>query len=268
MEYGDGELAKQLAIVARLIKGGLGSKVYMVSLGSFDTHAEQPDKHQELLSDLSSTIKNFYDDLTAVGMDDKVLSMTVSEFGRRPYENGSNGTDHGAASPVMLFGPALNGNGFVRDHPDLNTWDEDDNLIPSTDFRDIYNTVLTEWFCLDPSMVSTILLNETYETLDLGLSCEALSTSDFNNTNRFAHVPIYQNNQTYIEINLPNTSHVTIKLYDMLAKEIGTITNEMLFAGRHQFNIRDHIKGRLNYGQYIYRISTGGQFYSKSILIR
>lgn len=268
VEYGDGELAEQLAIVARLIKGGLGSKVYMVSLGSFDTHAEQPERHQELLSDLSSTIKNFYDDLTTVGMDDKVLAMTVSEFGRRPYENGSNGTDHGAASPVMLFGPALNGSGFVGNHPDLSTWDEDDNLIPSSDFRDIYNTVLTEWFCLDPSIVSTILLNETYETLDLGLICEALSTSDFSNANRFAHTAIYQNNQTFIEINLANTSHVTIKLYDMMAREIGTICNEMLFAGRHQFNVRDKIQGRLSYGQYIYRISTGGQYYSKSILIR
>ncbi len=268
VNYGEGELASQLAIVARLIKGGLGSKVYMVSLGSFDTHADQVVRHQELLMDLSSTIKNFYDDLTASGMNDKVLSMTISEFGRRPYENGSDGTDHGAASPVMLFGPALNGSDFVGTHPDLSTWDDNDNLIPTTDFRDIYNTVLTDWFCLDPSIVSTILLNETYENLDLGLTCETLSTSDFSNTNRFAHVPIYQNNQIFIEINMPNSAHVTIKLHDMLAREIGTITNEYLSAGRHSINVRDNIKGRLSYGQYIYRISTGGQFYSKSIIIK
>ncbi len=266
VEYGDGELASQLAIVARLIKGGLGSKVYMVSLGSFDTHADQQARQQELLMDLSSTIKNFYDDLASTGMNDKVLSMTISEFGRRPYENGSNGTDHGAASPVMLFGPALNGSDFVGTHPDLSTWDDNDNLIPTTDFRDIYHTVLTDWFCLDPSIVSTILLNETYENLDLGLACETLSTSDFSNTSRFAHVPIYQNNQTFIEINMPNSAHVSIKLYDMLAREIGTITNEYLNAGRHTFNVKDTIKGRLSYGQYIYRISTGGQYYSKSII--
>jgi len=268
VEYGEGELASQLAIVARLIKGGLGSKVYMVSLGSFDTHADQVVRHQELLQDLSSTIKNFYDDLTATGMNDKVLSMTISEFGRRPYENGSDGTDHGAASPVMLFGPGLNGSDFVGTHPDLSTWDENDNLIPTTDFRDIYNTVLTDWFCLDPAIVSTILLDETYENLDLGLTCEALSTSDFSNTNRFAHVPIYKNNQVFIELNMPNSAHVTIKLYDMLAREIGTITNEYLSAGRHTINVRNNIKERLSYGQYIYRISTGGQFYSKSILIK
>ena len=268
VEYGDGELAQQLAIVARMIKGGLGSKVYLVSLGSFDTHADQSGNHQELLTELSSTVKNFYTDLQAGGMDENVLSMTISEFGRRPYQNGSNGTDHGAASPVMLFGPALNGSGFVGNHPDLTTWDENDNLIPSTDFRDIYSTVLTDWFCLDPSVVSTILLNETYENLDLGLTCEALSSSDFSNTNRLAHTAIYNNNQTFIEINLPNTSHVTIKLYDIMARDIGTITNELLFAGRHQFNVKDRIQGRLAYGQYIYRISTGGEFYSKSILIK
>ena len=268
VEYGEGNLAEQLAMVARLIKGGLGSKVYMVTLGGFDTHADQIIRQQELLSDLSSTIKNFYDDLTSIGIQDKVLSMTISEFGRRPYENGSNGTDHGAASPLMLFGPALDGSGFIGNHPDLSTWDENDNLIPSNDFRSVYNTVLTDWFCLDPSIVNTILLNEPYENLNLGLSCETLSSSDFNNTKRIAHVATYQNNQTYIEIQLPSSAHVTIKLYDMLAKEIGTITNKLLQEGRHRFNIREKIQNRLSYGQYIYRISTGGQFYSNSVLIK
>jgi uncharacterized protein (DUF1501 family) len=268
VEYGEGNLAEQLAMVARLIKGGLGSKVYMVTLGGFDTHADQIIRQQELLSDLSSTIKNFYDDLTSIGIQDKVLSMTISEFGRRPYENGSNGTDHGAASPLMLFGPALDGSGFIGNHPDLSTWDENDNLIPSNDFRSVYNTVLTDWFCLDPSIVNTILLNEPYENLNLGLSCETLSSSDFNNTKRIAHVATYQNNQTYIEIQLPSSAHVTIKLYDMLAKEIGTITNKLLQEGRHRFNIREKIQNRLSYGQYIYRISSGGQFYSNSVLIK
>lgn len=268
VEYGDGELASQLAIVARLIKGGLGSKVYMVSLGSFDTHANQPDVHQELLMDLSDTVKKFYEDLESIGMQEKVLSMTISEFGRRPYENGSNGTDHGAASPVMLFGPALNGNGFVGSHPDLNTWDEDDNLIPSTDFRDIYNTVLTDWFCLDPSVVSTILLNETYENLDLGFNCDILANESFNSSSHLVHMPTFKNNQTYIEINMPNTAHVTIKLYDILGKEIGTILNSILPVGHHTINVQERMNRQFSYGQYVYRIATGGQFYSKSLLMK
>ncbi len=268
VEYGEGELAIQLAIVARMIKGGLGSKVYMVSLGSFDTHADQLGRQQHLLTDLSNTVKNFYTDLKASGMDENVLSMTISEFGRRPYQNGSNGTDHGAASPVMLFGPALNGSGFVGTHPSLTEWDINDNLIPSTDFRDIYSTVLTEWFCLDPSVVDMVLLNETYETLDLGLTCEILSNSGFDNATRLVHVPTYRNNQTYLEINMPNTAHVDIKLYDILGKEIGTLANEILATGHHIIDVRAKINSQLSYGQYVYRISTGGQYYSKSILIK
>lgn len=266
--YSDEPLAKQLAIVARLIKGNLGTKVYMVTLDGFDTHANQTDDQRALLEDLSDSLKDFYDDLAAIGIDDKVLTMTISEFGRRPYENGSNGTDHGAASPVMLFGAGLNGNGFVGNHPNLTEWDADDNLIPTTDFRDIYSTVLTEWFCLDPSIVSTILLNQNYQTLDMGIACQGLSNPDFSNTTRFVHIPIYQNNRTLIQITMPNTANVDIKLYDMMGREVGTLENKILSPGKYSIDVKEKTNARLSYGQYIYRISTGGQFYSKSIQIR
>jgi uncharacterized protein (DUF1501 family) len=266
--YSDENLAKQLAIVARLIKGNLGTKVYMVTLDGFDTHANQTDDQRALLEDLSDSIKDFYDDLAATGMDDKVLTMTISEFGRRPYENGSNGTDHGAASPVMLFGSGLDGNGFVGTHPNLTEWDADDNLIPTTDFRDVYSTVLTEWFCLDPSVVSSILLNQNYQTLDMGITCQNLSSTNFNDTTRFVHVPIYQNDRTLIEINMPNTANVDIRLYDMMGREVGTLENKILYPGKYSIDVKEKIRTRLSYGQYIYRISTGGQFYSKSIQIR
>lgn len=267
--YADEELSNQLAIVARMIKGNLGTKVYMVTLNGFDTHANQIEDQRALLEDLSLSMKNFYQDLAAAGLQDKVLSMTISEFGRRPYENGSNGTDHGAASPVMLFGPALNGNGFINDHPDINTWDADDNLIPTTDFRDIYFTVLTNWFCLDSSVVNEILLNQTYQELPLGLDCSAtLSTSDFRDLTRFVHAPFYQNNNTYIEINMPFTANVDMRLYNILGQEIGSLHNGILYQGRHTIDVRSAIKKRLSYGQYIYRVSVSGEFYSKSILIK
>lgn len=266
--YEDKELSNQLAIVARMIKGGLSTKVYMVTLNGFDNHANQVDDHRELLEDLANSVKNFYTDLADTGMDDKVLTMTISEFGRRPYENGSNGTDHGAASPVMLFGSGLEGSGFVGTHPNLTQWDANDNLIPTTDFRDVYSTVLTDWFCLDPGVVDLILLNQTYQSLDLGLNCETLSTSDFSNTSRLFHVPTYKNDRTYIELNMPATAHVDIRLYDIMGREIGTLANEILFQGKQSIDVKASINSRLSYGQYIYRIATGGQFYSKSILIK
>jgi uncharacterized protein (DUF1501 family) len=268
VEYGTGDLAEQLSIVARMIKGGLGTKVYMVTLDGFDNHANQALNHQVLLEDISNSMKNFYDDLAANGMDNEVLSMTISEFGRRPYENGSNGTDHGAASPVLLFGSGLQGNGFVGEHPDINIWDSNDNLIPSTDFRDVYATVLTDWFCLDPSIVDGILLNQQYENLNLGFSCNPLGVSDFDAITRLQHVPIYKGSQTSIEITMPVTANVDIRLYDLMGKEIGVLANEILFPGKHSIDVKSKIKTRLSYGQYMYRIGMGGQFYSKSIIIR
>jgi len=251
-----------------MIKGGLGTKVYMVTLGSFDTHANQPNAHRTLLEDLADTLKNFYTDLEASGMQDKVLSMTISEFGRRPYENGSFGTDHGAASPVMLFGSGLNGSGFVGTHPDLTVWDNNDNLIPSTDFRSVYSSVLTNWFCLDPTIIDLVLLNENYDNLDLGFNCDVLGNNDFGNVTTFIHMPIYRNDRVYIEMNMTSTAHVDVKLYDIMGKELGTLKNEMLFPGVHAIDVKAALGTRLSYGQYIYRIAMGGQFYSKSLIIK
>ncbi len=266
--YSDEDLASQMSIVARMIKGGLGTKVYMVTLGSFDTHANQPDEHRALLQDLSDTLQSFYTDLEAAEMQNDVLCMTISEFGRRPYENGSNGTDHGAASPVLLFGPGLNGNGFVGTHPDLLTWDSHDNLIPTADFRSVYSSVLTNWFCLDPTVIDLILLNENYPELDLGINCDSLSNTDFGNVTTFIHAPVYKNNRVYIEMNMTNTSHIDLKLYDIMGKELGTLKNEVLFPGVHSIDVKAALGSRLSFGQYIYRISMGGQFYSKSLLIK
>ena len=266
--YEDGQLSDQLAIVARMIKGGLGTKVYMVTLDGFDTHANQVEDHQTLLEDLSNSMNSFFNDIGAAGMENEVLAMTISEFGRRPYENGSDGTDHGSASPVMLFGPALDGNGFVNPHPDLSTWDANDNLLPSTDFRDVYSSVLTNWFCLDPSVIDTILLGQTYENLSLGFNCEILGGTDFSNTIRLIHRATYQESRTFIELQMPVTANIDLRLYDIMGREIAQLKNETLFQGRHQIDVRAAAKTRLSYGQYVYRISMGGQHYSESILIK
>ena len=268
--YIQGTLSDQLAIIARMIKGGLGTKVYMVSLDGFDTHADQVNKQRTLHEDLANSIKHFYEDLASTGYDDKVLGMTISEFGRRPYENGSNGTDHGAASPTFLFGAGLNGNGFVGDHPDIDAsaWDNNNNLVPSTDFRDVYASVLTDWFCLDPSIVNTILLNDNYQTLNLGFNCQGLTTPDFANVSHFSHVATYRDNRTFIEINMQNSAHVEVKLINILGQEMVTLCNEILTPGNHIIDVKARANTRLAYGQYIYRINTLGQFYSKSILIK
>jgi hypothetical protein len=158
----------------------------------------------------------------------------------------------------------------VGTHPEINasSWDNNNNLIPSTDFRDVYASVLTDWFCLDPSIVSTILLNENYQPLNLGFNCQGLSIPDFSNTSHLSHVPTYKDNRTFIEINMQNTAHVEIILFNILGQEVVTLTNEILHPGNHSIDVKARANTRLGYGQYIYRINTQGQFYSKSILIK
>ena len=99
------------------------------------------------------------------GLDNKVLSLTFSEFGRRVAENGSEGTDHGAAAPVMLFGPALKGNGIIGDHPSLSDLNKRGNLKHKLDFRSIYTTILTDWLCGDKNFINKAMLGNEYSLL-------------------------------------------------------------------------------------------------------
>jgi len=159
-------LAEQLKIVARLIAGGLQTKIYLVSLGGFDTHADQIDpndktsgRHADLLRNLSESVYGFMDDLNLLGRADQVLTMTLSEFGRRIASNSSNGTDHGAAAPVFLFGNSI-ANTKIGEHPLIpDVVDPSDSLEMGIDFRSVYATVLEKWFCVSPETTSDILMN-------------------------------------------------------------------------------------------------------------
>jgi len=268
VDYGQGQLARQLAIVARMIKGGLGTQVYLVTIGGFDTHANQLEKHSNLLSDLSNSVKNFYDDLNSTGMGEKVLSMTFSEFGRRIEENGSNGTDHGTASPILMFGDGLSDQGFVGTHPDIQDLDQTGNPAFTMDFRRVYATVLKQWLCVDDSLVDQVLFGQSYEPLELGFSCSSLGVTDFVTSGGFQHLVTYQGNQTFIEYTMPTTARVIVSLFNLLGQEVGKLKDEYSLEGPQRINVKQSVRTRLRTGQYIYRISFNGQSYSKSILVR
>ncbi|WP_435021784.1 DUF1501 domain-containing protein [Tundrisphaera sp. TA3] len=140
-------LAGRLKLIARLLKGGYASRVFYATQGGYDTHAAQAPTHAGLLSELSGALEAFLDDLAASGLAERVLVLAFSEFGRRVAENGSAGTDHGAAGPVLLAGPAVRP-GLIGAYPSLGDLDDGD-LKASVDFRMVYATLLDGWLGLE-----------------------------------------------------------------------------------------------------------------------
>lgn len=149
--YPDFPLAKKLQQVAGLVASGQATRVYFVSLSGFDTHANQADSHSRLLKQLSGSMAAFQADLAAHKLEDQVLTMTFSEFGRRPNENSTRGTDHGTSAPLFVMGNQLKGSVFGS-APDLDLKDGRD-MAYSTDFRSVYATVLDRWMETDSKAI-------------------------------------------------------------------------------------------------------------------
>ena len=144
-------LANRLKLMARLIDAGVPERVYYTSLDGFDTHAAQGRTHPNLLRELSDAVAAFYKDVKGHGHHKRVLVMTFSEFGRRVRENGSDGTDHGAASQMFLVGDAVKP-GLIGKHPSLADLVNGD-LKFHTDFRGVYATVLKQWLHVEPEPI-------------------------------------------------------------------------------------------------------------------
>lgn len=175
---GGQNLPTQLKIVARLIKGGLKTRVYWVSMGGFDTHATQvvaADKktgtHANLLKELSDSIATFQADLLQMGLEDRVLGMTYSEFGRRILSNGSAGTDHGTAAPMFVFGKKVAGrvigtNPIIPAVATVNS-----QVAMQYDFKSIYQSILQGWFCLSASDAGTVLGDASVPNVPINGGC-------------------------------------------------------------------------------------------------
>jgi uncharacterized protein (DUF1501 family) len=140
-------LAAKLQLIAGLIAKGFGTRLFYVNLDGFDTHADQGPTHNNLLAELADAVAGFFQALKTTGHDGRVRLMTFSEFGRRTQENGSKGTDHGAASCLFVAGPSVKG-GVVGAQPSLADLDAGD-LKFHTDFRRAYATLLDGWLGCD-----------------------------------------------------------------------------------------------------------------------
>jgi uncharacterized protein (DUF1501 family) len=146
------QLAAALQLAAELIVTGTGVRLLHVTLGGFDTHYTELNRHDDLMGYLDSALSAFHQDLSAHGLADKVLIATWSEFGRRPLENASGGTDHGAAAPLLLLGDPVKG-GMYGQPASLTDLDASGNLKYNVDFRSVYQEILGGHLGADPKEV-------------------------------------------------------------------------------------------------------------------
>jgi uncharacterized protein (DUF1501 family) len=161
-EYPNNAFGKQLKTTAEFINSNIQSKVYYVSMGGFDTHANQADRQKRLLSTYSESMEVFVNELKQNDTFKDTLILTFSEFGRRVQQNAAGGTDHGAANNVFIIGENLKLKGFYNELPDLANLDANGDIIHTVDFRSVYATILEKWLQVDDA----VILNKSFSKLD------------------------------------------------------------------------------------------------------
>ena len=244
-KYNDSSLSEKLKHVARLISGGLKTKVFIVQLGGFDNHDNQvvegetkTGKHAELLKELSDAIAAFQDDIELLGIDNKVIGMTYSEFGRRIRSNGGLGTDHGNAAPLFLFGSCAN-NTILGDAPEIDTQvDIKEGVQMQYDFRNIYSTILTNWLGATKQESTSVLFDE-FDALPIFKNdCSAVLSNEGFLLDKL-YVKVYPNptiNSIYIRF-YGNNETVKITIYNSIGAVVKQITNKKYGSIQHTIEV-------------------------------
>ncbi len=282
-------LADQLKIVAQLISGGLKTRLYVVNLGGFDTHSNQVNttagtdtgNHANLLGKLSVAITAFQDDLSLIGVQDRVVGITFSEFGRRIISNASAGTDHGTAAPMFVFGRRI-APGIIGANPTIpQNATVNDNLAMQHDFRSVYASLLRDWFGVSPEVLSSVLLKNfqnltliaphgpgpkpdpldpppNYGTVRGSLDGEVSTAPalDQNYPNPF-------NPTTTISF-VSNGGFIEIKVYDSLGREIRAVAEGVFSPGEHRI-VFD--ASELPAGMYYCRLKGDGFQQTKAMML-
>ena len=255
-------LADQLQIVSLLISGGLKSRVYLVTLGGFDTHysqntkgnSGQPYSHPQLLFLLQEAISAMLDELKLQGVEKNVLGMTFSEFGRRIKSNSSDGTDHGAAAPQFAFGPNVNPGiwGANPIIPDIVA--VEDNISMQYDFRSMYATVIKDWFFADKEVVRKSLLKD-FETISFikGYS----SVNKYNNedarSSRILSISPNPSNVSSLLTFYSIGEQIEISLFDGIGTEMMKLPSRFFSFGTHTLPLTSN---DLPTGQYYVGLSS------------
>ena len=285
--YPDTDLSNQLKTVARLISGGLETKIYIVRIGGFDTHNNQNNnentiegKHNDLLTEVSEAIRSFFVDLDSQSLSDDVVGLTFSEFGRKAKENGNFGTDHGEIAPMFVFGKPVNG-GVSGNNVDLSEATSDNNFQLETvqfDYRQIFGTLLQNFLGSNDTVIDTAFFNYTNnqsftnskinelikDSFSVGVDCynQTLSLNEFNPQTPHKEWFVY-----------PNPVRNLLQVHS--AKELTTIQYRVL-NNRSQIILQgtQHLKNgklevnteRLESGVYFIQIFSDGKKETHKIL--
>lgn len=273
--YPDTPLAAKLKIISRLIAGGLKTRLYLVSIGGFDTHAQQVETsdrttgtHANLLGELGDAIKAFCDDLQFLGTADRVTGMTFSEFGRRIASNSSDGTDHGESAPMFLFGKPVAG-GVTGSNPQLpQVPTANDNLDMEFDFRSVYASVLRDWFCVPQNDIPGILLHEFPYLNGMFESNLACTPSDVHDQNQSAGKSLLNCRpnpfRSGLTLDYESAGGMTlVQILDTSGRLVATPVSTWQARGQYQ---EYWDAGDLPPGTYFCRLVTGGQQQTKTVV--
>ncbi|MCB0695927.1 MAG: DUF1501 domain-containing protein [Chitinophagaceae bacterium] len=254
-------LGDQLKIVSRLIAGGLKTPIYIVNLGSFDTHSQQTDatdttvgNHADLLGYISNAVEAFFDEAKLLNFEERVAAMTFSEFGRRIKSNASGGTDHGTTAPVMVFSKYVNP-GLIGTNPTLpKNAAVGDNLPLQIDYRTVYAAVLADWFQIDTQTMNKVLMKQ-YAVQPI-----------FQKTNNIDETTVSGSDEILGQ-NYPNPfrstttvtfgsdgGNVTLQLFDVNGRLLQTPVQKQMDKGKHSVTLE---RGDLPPGVYFLRLTNG-----------
>lgn len=271
-------LSSQLQLVARLLAGGVKTKVFLVKMGGFDTHASQVEDydptmgvHSALLYHISSAMRAFQNDLRFRGLEDRVLTVSMSEFGRRVGSNGSYGSDHGTGGPVMMFGMGVKP-GIYGTVPDVSQ----SNVSLQFDYRQLYANILHEWMGVDQDVITNDIFFQdfiqgpnpeggNYEPMDL-IKEVILGEKEHvkknyriesvypNPASRYTQAQVFVNNYQDVNVQLVNIQGVTVSQI-----------NRRVSPGTHNFSF---VLDGLNPGFYFIKAKSEMLDDTKRLIIR
>ncbi|MBD3160765.1 MAG: DUF1501 domain-containing protein [Candidatus Eisenbacteria bacterium] len=235
--YPGSALGLQLEIVAKLISGGLDTPVFLTAEFGFDTHAGQAGPHDVLMASIGQSVAAFLQDLANQGLDEKVVALTTSEFGRRVAENVSLGTDHGSAAPLFAFGRDVQG-GIFGHNPDLSDLDPYGNLLLQHDFRSVYAEVLRHHFGASETVAADVLFEhfEPIGFLDAVTPVEPEPSRPARDRILPVHphpVSVSRLGRITLAIDLAAPGPALVETFDVRGRRVARLAGEERDAGRH-----------------------------------